>query len=127
MGRVTATEVRQIITLASSIDDTQVDVFITQANLFVTNTFSGDTTVSDDTLKEIERNIAAHFLHALDPRESEKAINKARSKYAGKYGMRLEATSYGQNALLLDPTGKLATASGRKQASIATMNFSYEA
>jgi hypothetical protein len=126
MGRVTATEVRQIITLASTIEDTQVDVFINQANLFVTSVFTGDTTVSDDILKEIERNIAAHFLHALDPRESEKAINKARSKYSGRYGLRLEATSYGQNAMILDPTGKLATASGRKQASLSTMNFSYE-
>jgi hypothetical protein len=127
MARVTATEVRQIIVLKSDITDTQVDVFINQANLFVTNTFSGDTTVSDDTLKEIERNISAHFLHALDPREQEKAVSKARSKYSGNFGMRLESTTYGQNALLLDPTGKLAEASQRKRASIATIDYSYEA
>lgn len=127
MARVTATEVRQIIILQSDITDTQVDVFINQANLFVTSVFSGDTTVSADILKEIERNISAHFLHALDPREEEKTINKARSKYSGQYGMRLEATTYGQNALLLDPTGKLAEASTRRRASLSTMNFSYEA
>lgn len=126
MGRVTATEVRQIIDLVDTIDDTQVDVFINQANLFVTSTFSGDTTTSDDTLKEIERNIAAHFLCALDPQVKEKAVNKARDSYTGQFKMRLESTSYGQNAMLLDTTGNLAAASGRKRASLETMNFSYE-
>lgn len=126
MGRVTVSEVRQIIVLKSDITDDQVGIFINQANLFVTNTFSGDTTISDDVLKEIERNIAAHFLHALDPRETEKAVSKARSKYSGSFGMRLDSTTYGQNAMLLDTTGKLSEASTRKRASISTIDFSYE-
>jgi len=126
MGRVTATEVRSIIILGSSITDTQIDIFINMANLYVTNVFSGDTTVSDDILKEIERNITAHFLHSIDPRESEKAVDKARSKYSGAFGLGLNATTYGQNAMLLDPTGKLAETSTRKRATLGTIDFSYE-
>lgn len=126
MGRVTTQEVKDIIVLKSDITDDQVNIFINQANLYVTNVFSGDTTVSDDILKEIERNIAAHFLHALDPRESEKTVNKARSKYSGKFDLGLNATTYGQNAMMLDPTGKLSETSTRKRATLGVIEYSLE-
>ena len=37
----------------------------------------------------------------------EEEVGKARAKYQGKTGMRLEATYYGQTVLTLDPTGTL--------------------
>ena len=122
MARVTVSEVREIIT--TSILDASLTVFITQANLFVTANLGGEG-LSDDLLKEIERNIAAHFIHAADPRTTEEKIGDAAEKYSGEFATGLSATSYGQNAMMLDTTGILATVGiKRKRASIGIINYS---
>ena len=130
-NRVTEAEVLEIIDVDSSISD--ISPFITAANLFVTNVFSGDTQVGADTLKEIERYVAAHFICCRDPRAVEEQNEGIKVKYAGGLsGGRpykansptgLHSTAYGQNALLLDFTGKM-VAAGKNKATFAMVDYS---
>jgi len=124
MPRVTSAEVREIIDIDSSITD--ITPFITAGNLLVTNAFSGDTQVGDATLREIERYIVAHIICSRDQRTIEEwagGNEGVRVKYMGQFGKGLESTPYGQNALLLDFTGRLAKL-GRKRASIGMIDYS---
>lgn len=126
MARVTVADVKAIMFLDSRVTDAAIGVFITQANILVDRVFAEDTTLADATLTEIERLIAAHFIHALDPRVKAEGTDGTTAQYSGQWGMQLSATTYGQNAMMLDSTGLLAKASdNRKKASIATMDFSY--
>lgn len=122
MGRVTSDEVREIIDIDASITD--ITMFITAGNLLVTNAFSGDTQVGDATLKEIERNIVAHLICCRDPRPVEELNNDIKVVYsrAGVFSEGLKSTSYGQTALLLDFTGRLAKL-GKKKASFAMVDY----
>jgi hypothetical protein len=123
-NRVSVAELEEIIDIDSSVTDARITVFITQANLMVSAAFSGDTTVGESTLKEIERNVAAHFIRALIGMQevSEKA-GEVSVTYAGKFGEFLKGSSFGQMALMLDPTGKLARV-GRTKASFKTVDYS---
>ena len=123
-NRITVAELEEIIDIDSSLTDARITVFITQANLMVTAAFSGDTTVGDATLKEIERNVAAHLIRALVGLQevSEKAGEVAVT-YAGKWGEFLKGSSYGQMALMLDSTGKLSRV-GRGRASFGVIDYS---
>ena len=120
-NRVTEAEVQAIIDVDSSVSD--ISPFITAANLFVTNVFSGDTQVGSDTLKEIERYVAAHFICCIDPRARKEENEEVMVEYTGEFGKGLESTRYGQAALTLDFTGKLATA-GKKRASFSMVDYS---
>ncbi|MDH3359813.1 MAG: DUF4054 domain-containing protein [Desulfobulbaceae bacterium] len=125
-ARVTITDVKLIIDLDSTITDASIQVFIDQANLFV-NANLGDSGLSEDILTEIERNIAAHFLHALDPRAKQEKAGEVAVTYAGNFGTGLSATTYGQTAIMMDTTGKLAAISSRKRAAtIGVVDYSVE-
>jgi hypothetical protein len=96
--------------------DAQMDPFITAANALVTDRLSGQG-LSNDTLEQIEKFLAAHFASAFDPRvESQKALDSS-VKYQVSIGDGLESTQYGQIAICLDTTGRLKTA-GKKQAKL---------
>ena len=101
--RVTADEVREIIDVDASLD---LSAFILAANVLVTNRLAGDHDV--DTLKEIERWAAAHFVSIREPNSRLDQIGDARrEKQVGGLGRQLESTLYGQQAILLDTSGKL--------------------
>ena len=123
-NRVTPAELEEIIDIESSITDARINVFITQANIIVNAAFSGDTTTAAATLKEIERNVAAHLIRSLVGLQevSEKAGEVAVT-YAGKWGEFLKGSSYGQMALMLDPIGKLSKY-GHGQASFGVIDYS---
>ena len=123
-NRVTPAELEEIIDIESSITDARINVFITQANIMVNAAFTGDTTVGADTLKEIERNVAAHMIRALiGLQETDEKAGEVSVKYVGKWGEFLKGSSYGQMALMLDPTGKLAKY-GQQQASFGVISYS---
>lgn len=123
-NRVTVAELEEIIDIDETITDARITVFITQANLMVTAAFSGDTTVGDSTLKEIERNVAAHFLRALvGLQETKEKAGEVAVEYAGKFGEFLKGSSYGQMALMLDPTGRLSKF-GKGRASFSVIDYS---
>lgn len=105
--RVTVDEVKQIITIPSTVD---VVPFIRAANLTVTKRVGTNTSLSTAQKKEIERWLVAHFLSMGPIRQaSYEKLGEAEVSYAGKYdNLGLDATSYGQQVKLLDTTGLLA-------------------
>ncbi len=118
MARVTDAEVKEI--MATSIDTTP---FIEVANLEVTEKL-GDSSLSTDRLKQIEKFLAAHLSCMKDPRVSNKKIGDASKSYSGVGGgLSLNATSYGQTVKMLDTTGILERNDGKKSASFESLNW----
>jgi hypothetical protein len=90
--------------------DIPLDPFIRQANVLTNWLASVDTSseLDEDTLISIELNLAAHFYSVLrDPRFQSKATGGASSSFQGATSFSLQASHYGQTAMLLDITGKL--------------------
>lgn len=96
-------------------DDTNgVDIpltpFIKQANV-LTNWLQAQDSSNEldaDTLTEIERQLTAHFYSVQrDPQYQSKATGGASGSFQGATGYSLQATHFGQTALLLDVTGRL--------------------
>jgi len=107
-ARVTESEVKEII----DTDLTDITAFITAANLTVTKRLSSGV-LSADQLKEIERWFTAHLIAGTNRDMGARDVDKEKTldaevTYAGKTGMGLEATRYGQVVLTLDSTGKMA-------------------
>lgn len=104
--RTTEDEVKAIIDTELTGDE--ITPFLRSANVFVTASL-GSTVLSVDHLREIEAWVAAHFVAVRDPRLTSRKAGEATDTYqkAGE-GKRLEATIYGQQALVLDTTGTLA-------------------
>jgi len=109
MARVTADEVKEILEVSADVLATTPDLtpFITSANLLVTDLL-GTSSLSSDQLKEIERWLAAHFVAIRDPRRSYERAGSVGEGFQHRLGLRLEVTTYGQQAIALDTTGTLA-------------------
>lgn len=107
--RTTAAEVKQILD-NTTLTDPIIESFIKSANLFVTNSL-GTSTLGDDTLEDIERWVAAHLIsYTLERQATREKAGTAEVEYAGNFdGKGLLGTSYGQMAVNLDTTGKLAS------------------
>lgn len=120
-ARVTQEEVLEII--GTSLTD--LTVWINMANIFVEANL-GSSGLAEATLKEIERNLAAHFLSNRDMRVSAEKVDVISQNYAGAYGLGLYGTLYGQTAILLDSTGTLgalAKKGYRKTASMSVLGY----
>jgi len=119
MSRVSATQVKEI--METDLEDTVIEAFITAANLTVTELL-GTSALSDATLLEIERWMAAHLIASTIDRAVDKEnTGPTGVTYSGKTAMGLDSTLYGQTCKLLDTTGTLAAfdlAKGYKQASV---------
>ncbi len=108
MPRVTATEVREIIT--SNLTDPQIDAFIASATIIV-DRYSAQCSEADAaTLKEIERHLTAHMMAASDKsqRLSGRKFGDSSESYFTQSGLNLDSSQYGQNVKMLDPCGILA-------------------
>ena len=117
MARVTATEVRVIIT--TSLLDAAIESLIEIANAMVTNTVTCGLAAA--TLKEIERWLTAHLISITQERETtEEKLGEATVKYAGVYGEGLKSSRYGQMVLTLDTCGGFANL-GKKAASVKSI------
>jgi hypothetical protein len=121
-NRITVAELKEIIDLDSTLTDDRITVFITQANLMTDAALSLQG-LSEAVLKEIERNIAAHFIRALDPQAISERAGEVSVTYAGNFGEGLKGTHYGQMAMMLDTSGKLARA-GQKRGSFIVVDYS---
>lgn len=114
MARTNVDDVRVII--STSLTDPQVTSFITDANLIVTAKFTG-VTISDDLLEAIEKWLTAHLITMATKRQLEsQKVDTADMKYAGKFGLYLEHTTYGQMVIFLDSTGTMAEAQSESEA-----------
>jgi hypothetical protein len=121
MSRVSSAEVLAIM----DTEVTDADPFIIPANLIVTDRL-GSAGLSDDLMKEIERWLAAHLVSIRAPKIMEEKIGGASQKYEGivfigsKKG--LDTTRYGQQVLIMDPTGIMLSI-GKVKASISVPDF----
>lgn len=85
-----------------------LDPFIRAAGIIVDRLAVADSTIEDPVLLEIETWVAAHAYCMSDQTYTQKQTGNAMGSFHGKTGMYLEATKYGQMAVLIDPSGKLA-------------------
>jgi hypothetical protein len=113
--RVTPEEVEAI--LETKLTDACLDPFIAAAHQLVEDRLSGKTytgptgaevTISEASMTEIERWLAAHFASMWDKRTATDTVGPGTFEYEGETAMRLDFTRYGQQAIILDPTDCLA-------------------
>ena len=104
MARSTAVLIGAIIEVDSDIG---LDPFINAASMLVTSVLAGvDTSESD--LTQIETWLAAHYYAIRAPRSSSEKAGPVAESFDVKIDLGLNQTRYGQMALSLDVTGKLA-------------------
>lgn len=106
-ARVSIPELQEIISVRTG---TNLQAFIDDAHLVVDTHLLGQG-LSDGQLKAIEKYVAAHFASVQNPRAQSVSLPKASATFEGRgfSGKGLESTDYGRRALLLDPTGILAS------------------
>lgn len=102
MPRVTPDEVKGILRKEPGM---ALETFITTANTLVDEVLAGEH--SETLLKQIELYLAAHFYHITDPNYASQKIDESEHKYRSKIGFGLHLTHYGQQAMMLDISGKL--------------------
>lgn len=107
----------EAVAVICEVDD-EIDLtdFITMANELTTelpaSVMKADGVtpyLSDVRLELIERQLAAHFYSMLNPKTTLERIGSAQVNYeTNKVDFNLKLTRYGQQAIVLDTTGKLA-------------------
>ena len=119
MARTTAAEVLEII--KTKLTEAEVTPYVTSANILVTQVLGSSDT---DLLAEIERWVAAHMIAVTKTRQAtDEKAGTASVKYSGQYGANLSSTTYGQMALTLDVSGRLAALGGRAMEIYAVPSF----
>lgn len=118
--RIEADSVQEVFN--TNLTDAQVNAFINMAHRFVDANLL-DEGLAAGTLVDIELMLSCHFCALNDPRmKSENVAGEWSFSVQGVTGISLDATFYGQQAKLLDPTGKLdELGSNLKQASITAL------
>ncbi len=113
-NRVTATDVQRIV---DSDPDINMVPFIAAANALTDKVSSNDTggVLNAALLKEIERNLAAHFYSLRDPLYTSKTTGKSEGKW--------EPRSYLKAAQLLDITGYLISIQSNNRASMSWLGL----
>ena len=107
MPRANENDVLEILD-GTSLDAEDVTPFLTAANLLVTQQL-GSEGLGDALLKEIERWVAAHFVAAKEKQVKSETIGGVSQSYqTGSAPAGLGTTVYGERALMLDPTSRLA-------------------
>ena len=72
-------------------------------------------TIDDDTFQEMETYLAAHFYNQADSDYTSRSTLSASGAFEGKTDMGLANSRFGQQAMLLDPSGCLALFNQVKQ------------
>lgn len=117
MGRTTATEVKAII--ATELADSIIDTFIGMANRVVTDHLGANTDLSAAQKQDIETWLTAHLVASTREQQAQaEQAGDARITYQGETGKGLEATFYGQQVMMMDTTGTLANAIGKKAVTV---------
>lgn len=108
---IAADDLRKVF--PTTLPDESLQVFIDAAEELV-NTELATSGLSEERQTTITTFLAAHFAHTASPRAASEDFDGYKYTGQGKTGMDLKATFYGQNALLLDTSGKLAALGTRK-------------
>ena len=114
--RTTEAEILRLMN--SSLDEDEVTPFLRTANGLVTDILASVAVLTDARRAEIEGWLGAHFASIRDPSVKSEGIDTASFTYdVGTLGEGLKATRYGQQAIMLDISGTLASlASGKRPA-----------
>ncbi len=121
MARVAPAELKLILA-DSELSDAVLTAFIGSASTMIDNVLAGY--LDEATLKEIEKWTAAHMISCTVERmASREGAGGAEIYYTGRYGQELSSTPYGQMALVLDPTGRMAALGGKAVSIIAIRSF----
>lgn len=112
MPRVSLSEVQTFIPTTVNVSED-----ITAANLLINRHLAGST-ATDDEKRQIELRLASHLACVRDPRVREAAAEGGiRVIYErGRVGSGLHSTGFGEQVVLLDPTGFLEKAMSGKKA-----------
>lgn len=84
-------------------------VWIRVAHRTVEDRLTGEG-IPEETLKEIERQLSAHYATINDPDGGDVSLGGTETEDTTERGLHLNQTRYGQAAKTLDPTGILAAA-----------------
>lgn len=118
---VDADDVKEIID--TDLSDARINNFI---NMAYVRTIPLDGELGncggDDTLAEIQKLLAAHFLTMYERQTKSEKVGEASVTFMGQDGKGLEASLYGQQALALDCSGILARA-GLKRATFQVWSY----
>jgi hypothetical protein len=103
----TATEVCLIFD--TSMTEPQIDqMLLTAENIIVSHIDPKADPLFTTAVRDMVKTwLAAHFCAIKDPQAKEESADGIRTVFRGKADKGLEATMYGQQAMLLDPTGAL--------------------
>ena len=113
-----ATELEVQVIMDTTLTTEEIKPFLIAANVFVTQSLDG-VSLSNDTLKQLEIWLAAHFISVGKERVAKEAgAGGAYIKYAGEWGIGLNSTPYGQVALNLDTSKTLQELQKAKSAPI---------
>jgi len=93
----------------TDLDTAALDRWLSIAEGVVDDIAAKDSSITASRLKDIEALLAAHYASAQDPRIESTSRETASVTYKSETGMNLRETSYGQQAIQLDPTGTLST------------------
>ena len=104
-SRITVDDLVEIF--ETELTEAQLSAFVNSAHYLIqANLLSSG--LSSDVLTEIHKYLAAHFASLRDQRIESERVADVSMKYQGKTDMGLNATFYGQTALMLDTSGSLA-------------------
>lgn len=98
---------------ADSSDPYGLQPFIDTAEAFTAEALSG-AGIGASLLEQINIWIAAHFYVVSNPMLARQEIGDGEDEYQYKLGLNFQVTTYGQQALVLDYTGTLATINDQK-------------
>jgi len=112
MARATQTEVIKVVEWQDGTNGPMIPLepFIKQAHILTNwlDSVDTDNELDDDTLEAIEIQLAAHFYAVQrDPQYQSKGVAGASGSFQGATSFSLQATHFGQTAMLLDSTGNL--------------------
>lgn len=118
MARTTPSDVADIFnTDLDASSGGPLEAWLDIANELVDDIADADSSIDATRLTKIEKLLAAHLASTQDQRVERDSVADASATYQGETGMRINATVYGQQAAMLDPTGTLAD-QGKPKASI---------
>ena len=108
----------EVLAVAADLTSSDLSVFISHAELIADEDLAGKG-LSDERIRMIGIYLAAHFASQKEPQIQKEKIGATDTTHNMKSDLALSSTTYGQQALALDPTGTLANlshvASGKKE------------
>jgi len=124
MARTTLAEVKAIMKAdLDTVTDANIEAIIPAASRLVTALLGSVSGVSSDQLEDIEMYLTAHMATATIERQIKNAGGSGAPEvnYTGSFYTGLGSTSYGQTVMLLDTTGKLKAADGKRAVSVTAI------